>query len=59
MRGVSEMAKFELLNSMGQIVQTVSFIEKIVIQTNKLSTGVYLIKLQQGNTCEVKKLIKE
>jgi len=50
---------FELLNSIGHIVQTGSFIEKIVVQTNNLATGVYLLKLQNGNAFEVKKLIKE
>ena len=58
-RGDHEIAIFELINSVGQIVQKGSFTEKTVIQTNNLATGVYLIKLQQGNTFEVKKLIKE
>jgi len=57
--GDSEITSLELLNSIGQIVQNGSFTEKIVIQTNNLATGVYLIKLQQGTTFEVKKLIKE
>jgi len=59
LKGNREMASVELLNSIGQIVQNGSFIEKIVIQTNNLATGVYLVKLQYGNTFEVKKLIKE
>ncbi|MEI7661920.1 MAG: DUF1566 domain-containing protein [Bacteroidota bacterium] len=59
MRGDRGKVSFELLNSMGRIVQTGSFIEKIVIQTNNLATGVYLIKLQFGNTFAIKKLIKE
>ena len=45
--------------NIGQIVQNGSFIEKTVIQTNNLATGVYLVKLQIGNTFEVEKLIKE
>jgi len=59
MKGNREKVSFELLNAFGQIVQNGSFIDKIVIQTNSLATGVYLIKLQYGNTSEVKKLIKE
>ena len=59
MKGVTEKVSFELFNSIGQIVQNGTVIEKTVIQTNNLATGVYLIKLQYGNTSEVKKLIKE
>jgi hypothetical protein len=58
-RGNREKVSFDLLNSIGQIVQKGSFIEKIVIQTNNIVTGVYLIKLQYGNAVEVKKVMKE
>jgi hypothetical protein len=58
-QGDREKISFELLNSIGQTVQKGSFIEKSVIQTNNLMHGVYLIKLQYGNTIEVKKLIKQ
>jgi len=59
MKVTGEIASFELLNSIGQIVQNGSLIEKIVINTNDLVPGIYLLKLQNGNTFEVKKLIKE
>ena len=59
MKGNREKISFELLNSIGQVVHKGSLIDKIVIQTNYLATGVYLVKLQYGNTFEVKKLIKE
>lgn len=59
MKGTKESASFELLNSIGQTVQSGSLFEKIVLQTNNLATGVYLVKLQYRNTFEVKKLIKE
>ncbi|MCX6279361.1 MAG: DUF1566 domain-containing protein [Bacteroidetes bacterium] len=58
-KGNRENVSFELLNSFGQIVQTGSFIETTVFNTPNLATGVYLVKLQNGNTFEVKKLIKE
>lgn len=54
MKAKREMAKFELLNSNGQVVCKGSLIEKTIIQTNNLATGVYLVKLQNGNTFEVK-----
>ncbi len=59
MKGNMGMANFELLNSIGQIVLKGSLADKIILQTNNLATGVYLIKLQQGNTFEVKKLLIE
>ena len=59
MRGEKENVSFELLNSIGQVVCKGSIFDKIVIQTNNLATGVYLVKLQYGNTVEVKKVIKE
>ena len=59
MKGNREMANFELLNFFGQIVQNGSFIEKIVIQTNDLVAGVYLIKLQYGATFQIMKIIKQ
>ena len=59
MRGDREKVSFELLNSIGQTVQNGSFIEKTVIQMTSLVHGVYLLKLQNCNTFEVKKLIKE
>ncbi len=59
LKGNREKVSFEFINSLGQIVQNGSFIEKTVINTNNLVTGVYLIKLQYGKTFEVKKLIKE
>jgi hypothetical protein len=59
MEGTREMASFELLNSTGQILRNGTFIKKTVINTSNLVAGIYLIKLQYGNTSEVKKLIKE
>jgi hypothetical protein len=59
MKGNRELSNFELLNSMGQVVRKGILVEKIVIQTNNLVPGVYLIKLQYGKTFEVKKLITE
>jgi len=59
MQGTRGMANFELINSIGQVVCKGNLSDKIVIQTNNIVTGVYLVKLQCGNTFEVKKLIKE
>jgi len=53
------MANFEILNSIGQVVHKGSLVEKTVVQTNSFSSGVYLIKLENGKTYEIKKIVKE
>jgi len=50
---------FEIYNSLEQLVFKGNFIDKAVVQTTKLSPGVYLIKLVIGNTLEYRKIIKE
>jgi len=50
---------FEILNLMGQVVSNGNLINKTIMQTSNLSSGVYLIKLKLGNTFEYKKIIKE
>jgi len=50
---------FEVYNSLEQLVFKGNFIEKAVVQTTKLTPGVYLIKLVRGNTLEYRKVIKE
>jgi hypothetical protein len=59
MKGNREMANFEILNSIGQVVHKGSLVEKTVVQTNSFSSGVYLIKLENGKTYEIKKIVKE
>ena len=58
-KGNTEKINFEILNSIGQVVFKGNLIEKIVVQTAKFATGVYLIKLENGKTFEFKKIIKE
>ena len=57
--GNSEKTNFEILNSIGQVVFKGTLKEKTIINTSALSSGVYLIKLENGKTFEFKKIIKE
>ncbi|NVN93868.1 MAG: T9SS type A sorting domain-containing protein [Bacteroidetes bacterium] len=51
--------KYKILNVIGQLVFKGKFIEKTNIQTTNFTPGVYLIKLENGKTCEFKKIVKE
>jgi len=57
--GNNEQIKFEVLNSMGQVVSSGNLIERTTLQTSNLSTGVYLIKLGNNKVFELKKIVKE
>jgi len=50
---------FEILNSKGQIVYKGSLQEKIVVQTSSFTPGIFIVKLDNGQTFEFKKMIKE
>ncbi len=58
-KGNKELFNFEILNTIGQIVSKGSFEEKITIQTSNFTSGFYLVKLENGNAFEFKKIIKE
>jgi hypothetical protein len=57
--GNKETVNFEIFNSIGQIVNKGSFVEKTVVQFNSFLPGIYFIKLDNGKMCEYKKIIKE
>jgi len=50
---------FEILNSIGQVVFKGSLVKKTTVHTSNFTTGVYLIKLENGKTFEFKKIVKE
>ena len=56
--GNNDNLKFEITNSLGQDVFQGNVVEKTIIQTSNFASGVYLIKLENGNSFEYKKLIK-
>ncbi len=50
--------KFEIYNSVGQVVTTGVLLETAVVHTSMLSSGVYTIKFNTGKTFDFKKVIK-
>jgi hypothetical protein len=54
-----EVIKFEIVNALGQVVHNGSFSEKTVIETSNFAPGIYIIKLENGNSIEYKKIVKE
>lgn len=54
-----EKVNFEIFNLSGKLVFKGSMTEKAVVQTNRFSPGVYVVKLENGKTFEFKKIIKE
>ena len=57
--GNTEKVNFDIFNAIGQIVFKGSLVEKTIVPTNTFAPGVYLIKLENGNTFEFKKIIKQ
>jgi photosystem II stability/assembly factor-like uncharacterized protein len=57
--GNTEKTNFQILNSTGQIVYKGSMVEKMVVKTEDLSPGVYMIKFENGKSFEFRKIVKE
>ncbi len=53
------MIKFEILNSIGEIVHAEQFIGKIIIETDHFAPGVYIIRLSDGIKFDFYKIIKQ
>ncbi len=49
---------FEMVNSSGRSILKGSFIEKTVVNVSNFSSGIYFLKIEQGRSFEVKKIIK-
>jgi hypothetical protein len=59
MAGKGEKGNFEISNSTGQIVSKGTLSEKTVIQTSDFSQGVYVVKIENGDVIEFKKIVKQ
>jgi hypothetical protein len=57
--GNTENIKFAIYNSMGQIVYTGNLNEKTIVPTSGFYSGVYILKIGNGNSFVIKKIIKE
>jgi len=52
-----EKLNFEIINATGQVVLKGSFVKKTSVQTSNFAAGVYILKLENGKTFELKKII--
>jgi len=59
MTGNSETTNYELINALGQHVLNGTLTSKTVLNTSMLNPGVYIIKLENGQTVEFRKIIKK
>jgi len=50
---------FEVTNILGMVVFKGSLTGKTVVQTNRLTAGVYMIKFENGKACKFNKIIRE
>jgi large repetitive protein len=51
--------RFEIYNSLGQVVVKGEMIDKIILQTTGYAPGVYVLKLINGEMLEYRKIVKE
>lgn len=58
-KGCNEKMNFEILNVIGQVVFKGNLVEKTSVQTRNLEFGTYLIKLENGEVFEFRKIIKQ
>ncbi|MEI8272770.1 MAG: right-handed parallel beta-helix repeat-containing protein [Paludibacter sp.] len=58
LEGNNQNHAFELLNSMGQVVFSGKINAKTVVNASNYARGIYFVKIEQGNSFEVKKFIK-
>ena len=49
---------FEIVNSSGQSVLKGSLFDKTAVNVSNLSSGIYFLKIEMGNSSEIKKIIK-
>jgi len=57
--GNTKTIKFDIINSLGQTVFRGNLVEKTYVQTSDFSSGVYIIKLENGKGFDFKKIIKK
>ena len=57
--GNYSLKEFEILNSCGQIVYKGIIQEKTIVPTSNFSSGIYLVKISNGNSFEFMKIVKE
>ena len=58
-KGISGESTFTVYNSIGQEVYKGTIVGKTVVHTSNYAPGVYLIKIENGNVSEYKKIVKK
>ncbi len=57
--GYNEVLNFQILNAIGQVIFNGNFVGRSTVQTSNFAPGIYLIKLENGSTFELNKVIKQ
>jgi hypothetical protein len=57
--GNREITRFEIINAIGQVVSSGSFMVKTTVDATRLDAGLYLVKLENKKSTEFRKIIKE
>ena len=58
-QGNNKTLNYEIVNSLGQVVYKGSLVEKTIVQLNSFGQGIYIIKIENENTFEFMKIIKQ
>ena len=58
-KGNTQVLFYEIFNSIGQIIVSGNFTDKVIINSSSFSAGIYLIKLESEKGYEFKKIVKE
>jgi Leucine-rich repeat (LRR) protein len=56
---LNENASFEIINSVGQVVSAGTLLAETSIQTSHFPMGIYLLKVENGKTSEIRKIVKK
>lgn len=59
MSGNNEMVDVEILDALGLVIYKGNFINKTTISTGHFKPGIYFIRIENGKTLEIKKIIKD
>jgi len=56
---LNENTSFEIINSVGQLISAGTLMPKTKVQTSQFPMGIYLLKMENGKTFDVRKIVKK
>ena len=56
---LNENTRFEIINSVGQVISAGTLMTKTSIKTSHFPMGIYLLKVGNGKTFEIRKIVKK